>query len=86
MGKNPHVTAMLGIWAVDRGYFFVSDVHVPGSDADAPTAARATTECWFARWATANLPPSTIVINSHSSARTPVSRLERYLDSDPCKH
>lgn len=86
MGENPHVDSMLGIWAVDRDVFFVSDVHVPRSESDAPSAARAATECWFAAWATANLPPSTVVINSHSSARTPVSRLVRYLDSQPCKH
>lgn len=86
MGESPHVDSMLGIWAYDHDYFFVSDVHVPTSESDAPSLARAATECWFARWATANLPPRTIVINSHSSARTPVSRLERYLDSQPCKH
>lgn len=86
MGESPHVDSMLGVWAVDRDLFFVSDVHVPRSESDAPSAARATTECWFAAWATANLPPRTIVINSHSSTRTPVSRLERYLDSPLCKH
>ena len=86
MGESPHVDSMLGIWAVDRDIFFVSDVHVPRSESDAPPDTRAATECWFATWATANLPPRTVVINSHSSIRTPVSRLERYLDSQPCKH
>ena len=84
MGSSPHVDSMLGVWAVDRDVFFVSDVHVPRSDSDAPSAERATTECWFAAWATANLPPRTVVINSHSSTRTPVARLERYLASPLC--
>lgn len=86
MGANPHVASMLGIWAIDRGYFFVSDVHVPRSDADAPSPARAETECWFAAWATTHLTPETVVINSHSSTRSPLARLERYLDSPSCEH
>lgn len=84
MGSSPHVSAMLGVWAVDRGFFFVSDIHVPRSEDDVPSAARATSECWFAEWATANLPRDAVVINSHSPVQTPVSRLERYLDSDLC--
>ena len=86
MGRSPHVDSMLGVWAVDRDYFFVSDVHVPGSDAEAPSPGRAVTECWFAAWATENLPAATVVINSHSRTRTPVSRLERYLESPLCTH
>lgn len=86
MGPGPHVDSMLGVWVVDRDIFFVSDVHVPRSDADEPASSRAKTECWFARWATTHLPADTIVINSHSPVQTPVSRLERYLDSDACGH
>ena len=40
MGESPHTSAMLGVWAVDRDYFFVSDVHVPDSDAPAPREGR----------------------------------------------
>ncbi len=86
MGRNPHVGAMLGVWAVDRDYFFVSDVHVPRSDTGTPAASRAASECWFADWATTNLPAQTIVINSHSRVTTPVARLKQYLDSPPCQH
>lgn len=85
MGPSPHVADMLGIWAVDRDYFFVSEIHVPRSESDAPPEARAATECWFARWATANLPPQVVIINSHSRVRTPVSRLTRYLDDELCR-
>lgn len=85
LGANPHVDAMLGLWAVDRDYFFVSDVHVPHSDAEAPSEARAQTECWFAREAVARLPDSVRVVNSHSGTVTPVSRLKAYLESDPCQ-
>lgn len=85
MGPNPHVNAMLGVWAVERELFFVSDVHVPNSDASEPRPGRARTECWFARWATEHLPPSVRVINSHSAIVTPVARLERFLDSDSCQ-
>ncbi|MDX1516407.1 MAG: MBL fold metallo-hydrolase [Woeseiaceae bacterium] len=85
IGAGPHSDAMLGLWAVDRGIFFVSDVHVPRSDADAPSPHRAATECWFAAWATTNLPGDVRVANSHSAPLTPVSRLKRYLDSDLCR-
>jgi glyoxylase-like metal-dependent hydrolase (beta-lactamase superfamily II) len=84
MGPGPHAYAMLGVWAFDKDYFFVSDVHVPRSDADAPREDRAVTECWFAEWATANLSPEVQVVNSHSANVTPVSRLARYLQSDLC--
>ena len=84
LGENPHVFEMLGVWAVDRDYFFVSDVHVPGSDAEEPSEDRAATECWFARWAVDNLPPDVRVINSHSAPETPVSRLAKYLESEAC--
>lgn len=85
IGANPHVDAMLGLWAVERDYFFVSDIHVPHSDAEAPTAARAQTECWFAREAVASLPETVRIVNSHSNTVTPVSRLKAYLDSDVCR-
>ena len=83
---GPHVDAALGIWARDAGVFFQSDLHVPRSDDDTPRTDRATTECWFAAWAVSSLPPDTIVVNSHSSPRTPVSRLARYLESDTCRN
>lgn len=82
MGESPHAIASLGVLA--NGYFFQSDLHVPNSDADEPRAERAATECWFARWAVSNLPADTVVINTHSTWETPVSRLARYLDSDLC--
>jgi hypothetical protein len=69
----------------DAGYFFVSDLHVPNSDAAVPRSDRVRTECWFADWAVANLPEGTVVINSHSTPQTPVSRLEEYLQSDACR-
>ena len=84
IGENPHVYEMLGVWAVDRDYFFVSDIHVARSNADEPGADRAKTECWFAAWAVQNLPPEVNVINSHSDQTTPVSRLAMYLESDLC--
>ena len=84
MGSGPHAYAMLGVWAMDKGYFFVSDVHVPRSDAEMPRENRAITECWFAGWAVRNLPPEVQVVNSHSDAATPVSRLARYLESELC--
>ena len=85
IGPGPHASASLGVHAVDAGYFFVSDLHVPNSDADAPRGDRAQTECWFAQWAVASLPPGTVVLNSHSRVRTPVSRLEKYLQSNTCR-
>lgn len=84
MGPGPHADSMLGVWAVDRGWFFVSDVHVPNSDAGVPRPERATTECWFAAWAVENLPENTRVVNSHSAPQTPVSRLAAYLASEEC--
>ena len=36
-------------------------------------------------WAVANLPPETLVLNSHSAPQTPVSRLEKYRQSQACK-
>ena len=84
MGASPHVNAMLGIWAMDKDYFFVSDVHVPRSDSDAPSEERAATECWFAEWAVKNLPSEVRIVNSHSANETAVSRLAKYLESDLC--
>lgn len=84
LGPGPHAYAMLGVWALDQDYFFVSDVHVPRSDADAPREDRAATECWFAEWAVDNLPSEVRVANSHSTPVTPVSRLATYLESDLC--
>jgi glyoxylase-like metal-dependent hydrolase (beta-lactamase superfamily II) len=85
IGAGPHASASLGIHVVDAGYFFVSDLHVPNSDAAVPRAERARTECWFADWAVQNLPQDTVVINSHSAPQTPVSRLDEYLQSDACR-
>jgi len=85
MGTSSHAYEMLGVWVVDKNYFFVSDVHVPRSDEDAPSEQRAVTECWFAKWAVTNLPPDVRVVNSHSDQETPVSRLAKYLDSDLCR-
>lgn len=85
MGSGPHAYAMLGIWVIDRDYFFVSDVHVPRSDADIPRGGREATECWFAEWAVRNLPPEVRVVNSHSPIVTPVARLEKYLESELCE-
>jgi len=85
LGAGPHAGAMLGLWAAGQGYFFVSDIHVPRSDAGAPAQARAMTECWFAEKAVSLLPDTTRVVNSHSPVVTPVSRLQRYLESDACR-
>ena len=82
MGASPHAVASLGVLA--DGYFFQSDLHVPNSDAGEPRAERAATECWFANWAVDNLAADTLVINTHNTWETPVSRLARYLDSDLC--
>lgn len=81
MGPNPHVSSMLGVWAIDQGYFFVSDVHVPRSEDDVPRAGREQTEIWFADWALRNLPENTKIVNSHSAIETPILRLRRYLDN-----
>lgn len=85
MGSTPHVDSMLGVWAIDRAYFFVSDIHVPSDDSPAPSKDRTASECWFADWAVQHLPSVTMVINSHSSAVTPVSRLQKYLEHPLCK-
>ncbi len=82
MGDSPHSARSLGVLA--GGYFFQSDLHVPNSDADEPRPDRVRTECWFADWAVANLPPDTVVINTHSQHQTPLSRLQRYLESGAC--
>ena len=86
IGSGPHASAMIGVLAVERGYFFVSDIHVPYGDEPAPREDRKRTECWFAEWAVANLPSEVRVVNSHSSVVTPVSRLAEYLESDGCRH
>ncbi len=85
IGSGPHANAMLGVWATDHDYFFVSDIHVPRDEASRPRDGRERTECWFADWAVAFLPPEVRVVNSHSPVITPVSRLEEYLDSDACR-
>lgn len=85
IGPGPHVAAALGVHAVEAGYFFQSDLHVPTSEAETPREDRIVTECWFARWAARNLPPETIVLSSHGSVSSPVSRLAKYLDSAACK-
>ena len=84
IGGGPHVAASLGVWAADAGFFFQSDLHVPTSDADAPRRDRLATECWFAKWAVENLPAETVVVNSHTSVRTPVSRLASYTKHEAC--
>ncbi len=86
MGSSPHASANLGVWATERDYFFVSDIHVPYDDSPTPREGRERTECWFAEWAVANLPPEVRIINSHSSVVTPVSRLAEYLESDGCRN
>ena len=85
IGPSPHSAAALGVHATAAGYFFVSDLHVPNSDAETPRNERSVMECWFAQWAVLNLPPATVVLNSHSSNQTPVSRLEKYLQSPACQ-
>lgn len=84
MGEGPHANGMIGVWVVEQDYFFVSDVHVPRSEAGAPARERAVTECWFAAWAVENLSKNVRVVNSHSTPVTPVDRLARYLDSAAC--
>lgn len=84
MGRTPHVDSMLGIWAIDRGYFFVSDIHVPADDGPVPRDDRAASECWFADWAVRHLPAETLIVNSHSTPVTPVSRLQKYLEHPLC--
>lgn len=84
IGAGPHSYDTLGVWAMDKGIFFVSDVHVPRSDSDSPVENRAETECWFALWAVHNLPSDVQVLNSHSDTATPVSRLAKYVESDIC--
>ena len=85
IGPGPHVSASLGVWAVDAGYFFQSDLHVPNSQDEVPRSDRFLTECWFARWAVENLPLETIVLSSHGVVRSPVSRLAAYLESPACQ-
>jgi glyoxylase-like metal-dependent hydrolase (beta-lactamase superfamily II) len=84
IGASPHGSAALGVHAVDSAYFFVSDLHVPNSEDGTPRADRLATECWFADWAVGNLPSDTIVLNTHSTVETPVSRLVKYLESEGC--
>jgi len=85
LGAGPHANSMMGLWAMDAGWFFVSDIHVPRDDSPAPRKGREATECWFAKWAVASLPEDTIVVNSHSPIETPVSRLRDYLESPGCQ-
>jgi glyoxylase-like metal-dependent hydrolase (beta-lactamase superfamily II) len=85
IGAGPHMSAALGVHAVEAGVFFVSDLHVPRSEDDSPRTDRAGTECWFASWAVANLPADTRVLNSHSPPMTPVSRLANYLEQPACR-
>ena len=84
-GPSPHASASLGVLVRNANVFFVSDLHVPRDDAEQPTAERASVECWFAKWATQNLPVGTRVINSHSGIETPLPRLEAYLESSLCR-
>lgn len=85
IGAGPHAGASLGVLAAEANIFFQSDLHVPNSDARVPRPERAETECWFARWATSNLPPDTTVINSHTRVATPLKTLQAYLASGSCR-
>lgn len=85
IGGGPHASASLGVWAVEPGFFFQSDLHVPDSDADTPREDRVATECWFARWAVEHLPPDTVVLGSHGTVTSPVSRLAKYVGSAGCQ-
>jgi len=84
LGRSPHVESALGLWVPEVRVFFQSDLHVPNSDSETPRADRATTECWFADWAVERLPADAVIVNSHSSVATPVSRLARYRESALC--
>lgn len=83
--KSPHVNHALGVWLPERRIFFQSDLHVPNSDQPVPRQDRLQMECWFAQWATRNLPADAVVMNSHTSRRSPVSRLASYLDTPNCQ-
>lgn len=83
--SSPHANHSLGIWLPESRIFFQSDLHVPNSDEPAPRQDRLRMECWFAEWATRNLPADAVVMNSHSSRRSPVSRLASYLDTPACQ-
>jgi glyoxylase-like metal-dependent hydrolase (beta-lactamase superfamily II) len=85
LGPGPHVAAALGVWVPEAEVFFQSDLLVPREESDAPRPERARSECWFAHWAVENLPPDAVVLNSHSTTRLPLARLQRYLTSDLCK-
>ena len=85
IGRSPHVAESIGVWARDGGYFFQSDMHIPNSEDNTPREDRAATECWFASWAAANLPAEAIVVGSHGSRSSPVSRLARYTESEVCR-
>lgn len=85
IGKSPHVDDSLGVSVPEQRLFFVSDLHVPRNEDDEPRDERRLTECWFASWATKNLPADTLVVNTHSAPQTPVSRLARYLESRACQ-
>ena len=85
MGSSPHVSSALGIWVRESGYFFQSDLHVPSSDDIEPPASRAATECWFAQWAVDNLPLDTMIMSSHTTRMTPVSRLAERVGTEVCQ-
>lgn len=84
LGVGPHVSAALGLHAVEAGLFFQSDLHLPGDDPSGPSPERAATECWFAAWAVENLPAATVVVGSHGRPETPVGRLAEHLKSAAC--
>ncbi|MCO6511359.1 MAG: MBL fold metallo-hydrolase [Aridibacter famidurans] len=84
LGPNPHVDSMLGVFLPKQKIFFVSDIHVPGSDAPAPEANRAVSECFFASWAVENLPVGTRIFNSHSSQVTTVELMKKWTESERC--
>lgn len=85
LGKNPHTESALGVWLPKQKIFFVSDIHVPGSDAPQPPENRALSECWFADWAVKNLPDEARILNSHSSQVTTKELMKKWTESEVCR-
>ncbi|MDX1579376.1 MAG: MBL fold metallo-hydrolase, partial [Gemmatimonadota bacterium] len=84
MGRNPHVDAALGVQVPSASIFFQSDLHVPTTEAPTPRADRLETDCWFAVWATASLPPETELHNSHTATTLSVEAVAAYLAHEAC--
>ena len=83
-GRNPHVDSALGVFVPSAGVFFQSDLLVPMGDSPEPRPDRLETDCWFAEWASSQLPPETVVHNSHGEATIPVSSVAAYVTSPAC--